>query len=155
MKYIDSHCFVPIQIVFVYVNVNVWTLQLILQDLQVRADHLVVVTLARPLWRLVKVAMVMACRQVEMVLARQLVMRERLVPILVEVPAVGPQVLCPAQLRSSVRCAKSGLRIRILSSVPPSPITNFASLAPGIVSRGRGLDQRLVVACLHYVAWMV
>ena len=99
--------------------------------------------------------MVVACHPAETVPVRQLVMWERLVPILSEVPAVGPQVLCPAQLRSSVRCAKSGSRIRILSSVPPSPIINFAFLAPGIVSRGRELDQRSVVAYLHYVAWMV
>ena len=64
---------------------------------------------------------------------------------------MGPQVLCPVQLRSSVRCVKSGSRIRILSSVLPSPIISFASLAPGIVSRGRGLDQRSVVAYFSYV----
>jgi hypothetical protein len=82
---------------------------------------------------------------VERVLVHLLVVQEKLVPILVEVPAVEPQVLFQAQLHSSAHCAKNGLRIHILSSAPPSLITSSASPALGIVSRGRGLGQRSVV----------
>jgi hypothetical protein len=81
----------------------------------------------------------------EMVLVHQPVLPERLVPMLVEVPALEPQVLYQAQPRSSVHCAKNGLRIHILSSVPPSLITSSASPALGIVLRGRGLGPRWVV----------
>lgn len=115
----------------------------VLQDPLVVAGHQVVVMLVQQQWPLVKPATVMVC--LEMVPVHQPVLPERLVAMLVEVPALEPQVLYQAQPRSSVHCAKNGLRIHILSSVPPSLITSSASPALGIVLRGRGLGPRWVV----------
>lgn len=90
---------------------------------------------------------------VERVPAHQLVVQERQVPIPVEVAAVEPRGLYPARPRSNVHCAKNGSRIHILSNAPPSLITSSASPALGIVSRGRGLDQRFIVQVERSALW--
>lgn len=130
-----------------YAYKNQGLANVVFQDPVVVADHQVAVMLVQQQWPLVKLPVVMAW-VVERVQAHQLVVQERQVPILVEVPAVEPQGLYPAQLRSSVHCAKNGSRIHILSNVPPSLITSSASPVLGIVSRGRGLDQRSVVSAV-------